>query len=108
MEGIAVLGTLLFMLIFVVSCGFEVYELYAEGRRALEDGRHSRDSLLLPRRYYAELHQRTYGGVPRLDDVTQTFQVRRTERPARCEVCHQDDRFEGQTGYCARCRHYTL
>lgn len=108
MEGIAVLGTLLFMLIFVVSCGFEVYELYYDGRRALEDGRHSGDSLrLLPHRYYAELHRRTYG-ASRLDEAAQTFRVRRTEQPARCEVCHQDDCFEGQTGYCARCRHYTL
>ncbi|MCS7079499.1 MAG: hypothetical protein NZ585_05550 [Chloracidobacterium sp.] len=107
MEGVAVLGTLLFLLIFVVSCGFEVYELYYDGRRALEDGRQSSDSLLLPRRYYADLHQRTYG-LARFDGSAQTFRVRRAERPARCEVCHQGDRFEAQTGYCTRCRHYTL
>jgi hypothetical protein len=26
----------------------------------------------------------------------------------RCEVCHQDDCFEVQTGYCTRCNYYTL
>ncbi len=107
MEGIAVLGTLLFMLIFVVSCGLEVYELYYDGRQALEDGRHSQGSLFLPHRSYADVHQRTYG-VPQLNHPTQTFQVRRAERPARCEVCHQEDCFEGQTGYCRRCHHYTF
>ncbi len=111
MEGVAILGSLLFMLILIVSCGLEFYELY-QGRRELGDGSQSRDYLLLPRRYYADLHRRNYSGdygdAPLNGNPGSTFLVKRAELPARCEVCHQDDRFEPQAGYCARCNHYTL
>ncbi len=30
--------------------------------------------------------------------------VRRVGHAARCEICHQEDRFDAETGECARCR----
>lgn len=106
MEGVAVMGSLLFMLILIVSCGFEFYELYL-GRREQEERGRSSESLLFPRRYYADLHRRNYE-APLPLDTGSTFLVKRSERPVRCEVCHQDDCFEINTGRCARCDHYTL
>ncbi|OYT70653.1 MAG: hypothetical protein CFK52_10490 [Chloracidobacterium sp. CP2_5A] len=111
MEGVAILGSLLFLLILVVSCGSEFYELY-QGRRELEDGNQPGSYLLFPRRYYVDLHRRNYSGdrgdAPLAGNLERTFLVKRAELPARCEVCHQDDRFEPQAGYCARCDYYTL
>lgn len=107
MDGVAVLGSLLFMLIIVVSCGFEFYELY-QMRRELEDGGPSRNRTLFPRHYYAELHRQNYTSPPLPGDAGRTFRVKRAEQPVRCEVCHQEDCFEVQTGYCTRCNYYTL
>lgn len=59
MEGVAVLGSLLFILIILVSCGFEFYELY-QVRRELEEGSRSGNHILFPRHHYAELHRRNY------------------------------------------------
>ncbi len=107
MEGIAVLGSLLFILIILVSCGFEFYELY-QVRRELEEGSHSGNYILFPRHHYADLHRRNYCPPPLPGGTQRTFLVKRADQPVRCEVCHQDDCFEVQTGYCARCNYYTL
>jgi hypothetical protein len=106
MEGVAVLGSLLFILIILVSCGFEFYELY-QVRRELEDGGRSGNHILFPRSHYADLHQRNYAS-PFSVGHGRTFRVKRAEQPVRCEVCHQEDCFEVQTGYCRRCNYYTL
>ncbi len=107
MEGVVVLGLLLFILIIVVSCGFEFYELY-QVRRDLEEGSRSGNHILFPRYHYADLHRRNYCTPPLPGGTQRTFRVKRADQPVRCEVCHQDDCFEVQTGYCARCNYYTL
>ncbi len=107
MEGIAVLGSLLFILIILVSCGFEFYELY-QVRRELEEGSHSGNHTLLPRHHYADLHRRNYYTPSLPGGAERTFRVKRADQPVRCEVCHQDDCFNVQTGYCTRCDYHTL
>ncbi|AEP10908.1 hypothetical protein [Chloracidobacterium thermophilum] len=107
MEGVIVLGLLLFVMIIIVSCGFEFYELY-QVRRDLEEGSRSGNHILFPRHHYAELHRRNYYTPPLPGGAERTFRVKRKEQPVRCEVCHQDDCFEVRTGYCTRCNYYTL
>ena len=36
------------------------------------------------------------------------FKVRNIGLAARCEVCHQDDRFNAETGECARCQSFLI
>ncbi len=37
-----------------------------------------------------------------------TFNVRRNNTAARCDICHQDDLFIAKTGFCRRCQRYTF
>src|ERR1051326_3586673 len=34
--------------------------------------------------------------------------IQHSGKPHRCEVCHQDDNFDGETGMCRRCNHVTV
>lgn len=41
-------------------------------------------------------------------NLAPTFSVKRSNTPARCDICHQDDMFVVKTGFCRRCQKYTF
>jgi hypothetical protein len=103
MEALGILGAGFFMLVVAVSFATEFYDLH-RARRDKEEGRD--DYFLLPRRRYQQLHQESYPLLP-TSTSPGLFMVRREQRAARCEICHQADCFDGGSGFCRRCNHTT-
>lgn len=103
MDFLAV-GALFFLVVVAISVGIELQERYlGEGGADGEE----RGFRLLPRRNYRQLHGENYA-APLLPAVPPgKFQVKRQEQANRCEICHQQDRFDLTTGHCSRCNHQT-
>lgn len=104
MEALGILGAGFFLLVVAVSFATEFYDLH-RARRDKEEGRD--DFFLLPRRRYHQLHQESYPLLPTATPTTGLFLVKRQQRAARCEICHQADHFDEGNGFCRRCNHTT-
>lgn len=97
------LGALFFLVVVAFSVGLEIQDRYHEIKDSENGFR------LLPRRNYYELHGQNYQPQHLAPAVEQpgTFLVKREDRPARCEICHQNDMFDLGGGFCFRCNHKT-
>jgi hypothetical protein len=93
------------LLLTVLSVGFagvNIWDLWEE---------HKSRSLFaaggfLPRYFFRRLTQGETEAIEPLPDAK--FAVQFAGNARRCEVCHHEDRFEAETGFCHRCNHRTF